>query len=415
METMRSMRQILTITEVNRYIKEIFSQDLLLSQLWLKGEISNFKHHYSGHMYFTLKDEKSLIKCVMFKSYASGIGFTPENGMKIVARGYISVFERDGQYQLYVEEMQPDGLGSLYIAFEQLKKKLQDEGLFDSGTKKELPYLPKSIGVITSSTGAVIKDIINVTGRRFPNIKIKVYPVLVQGPQSAQMISKAIRTFNRLNCVDLIILARGGGSLEELWPFNEEVVARSIFESEIPLVSAVGHETDFTIADFTADVRASTPSAAAELAVPEKKVLAQKILDYELRLQRALIKNININKVRYERLEKSIAFRQPYNRINQERIRLDNLSKHMNNALSVWKNKTEMKMTLLMEKLDILSPLNVLSRGYSIVKSQNTGKLVKSVEDIGVGDTAEINLKDGFIYGRVLSVLKRTGEKSDEE
>jgi|LSQX01.2.fsa_nt_gb exodeoxyribonuclease VII large subunit len=409
------MQYILTVSELNRYIKEMFSQDLILSQLWIKGEISNFKHHYSGHMYFTLKDEKSLIKCVMFKSYTYSMKFTPENGMKIIARGYVSVFERDGQYQLYVEEMQPDGLGSLYIAFEQLKKKLQDEGLFDKNIKKKLPYLPKSIGVITSSTGAVIRDIINVTGRRFPNIAIKIFPVAVQGPQAAPMISRAIKTLNKLECVDLIILARGGGSLEELWPFNEETVARGIFKSKIPIISAVGHETDFTIADFVADVRAPTPSAAAEIAVPEKRVLIRKTIDLKLRLQNSLVKSININRVRYERLEGSIVFKQPYNVINQERVRLDNLCRHMYNALFTRKEKTRMRMRFLIDKLDMLSPLNVLSRGYGIVKSKYTNTLVKSVEDIKIDDKVEITLKDGTIDAGVLSIIKGVDEKREKE
>jgi len=409
------MQYILTVSELNRYIKEIFSGDPVLTGLWIKGEMSNYKHHYSGHMYFTLKDEKSLIKCVMFKSQTYSLKFNPENGMKVMARGYVSVFERDGQYQLYIEEMQPDGLGSLYLAFEQLKKKLQDEGLFDKRVKKMLPHLPKSIGVITSSTGAVIRDIINVTSRRFPNVKIKILPVPVQGIQAAPMISKAIQIFNRLECVDVIILARGGGSLEELWPFNEEVVARSIFQSNIPVISAVGHETDFTIADFVADVRAPTPSAAAELVVPEKRVLIQKIIDMKLRLQNTLLKSVNINRVKYERLEGSIVFKQPYNRINQERVRLDNLCRYMHNALLTRKEKAKMSMIFLIDKLDMLSPLNVLSRGYGIVKSKDAGMLVKSVDEVKIGDKVEIALKDGIIDAGVLSIAKRVGDKRDKQ
>lgn len=409
------MQYILTVSELNRYIKEIFSRDLVLSNLWIKGEISNYKHHYSGHMYFTLKDEKGLVKCVMFKGQTYGLKFSPENGMKVIARGYVSVFERDGQYQLYIEEMQPDGLGSLHLAFEQLKKKLQVEGLFDKSIKKKLPYLPKSIGVITSSTGAVIRDIINVTSRRFPNIEIKIFPVAVQGVQAAPTISRAIKILNQLKCVDVIILARGGGSLEELWPFNEEVVARSIFQSNIPIISAVGHETDFTIADFVADLRAPTPSAAAEIVVPEKRVLVQKTNDLQLRLQNALLKSININRVRYERLEGSIAFKQPYNRINQERLRIDNLTRHMQNALLAQKEKTKMRISFLIDKLDMLSPLNVLSRGYSIVKSKDTNMLVKSVEGVKTEDKVEITLKDGTIDAKVLSIEKRMGEKRGTE
>lgn len=391
------MQNIFTVTELNKRIKELISRDEVLAGLWVKGEISNYKHHYSGHLYFTLKDEKSIIKCVMFKGQAYTLMFAPENGIKVMARGYVSVFERDGQYQLYVEEMQPDGLGSLYLAFEQLKKKLESEGLFDKSVKKRLPYLPRAIGVVTSSTGAVIRDIINVVGRRFPNVGIKLLPVAVQGEQAAFTISRAIRIINRLNCVDVLIIARGGGSLEELWPFNEEIVARSIYESQIPVVSAIGHETDFTIADFVSDVRAPTPSAAAEIVVPEKRILKQKIADLELRLQNALLKSVNIYRMRFARLSGSIVFRQPYNRINQERLRLDNLNRHMYNSLSTGKEKARMHISFLIDKLNMLSPLNVLARGYGIVRSSRDNKLIRSVNDTGPGEKIVITVKDGSI------------------
>ncbi|HEX3027984.1 MAG TPA: exodeoxyribonuclease VII large subunit, partial [Clostridia bacterium] len=240
------MNYVLSVTEINRYIREIISKDMILSNVWVKGEISNYKYHYSGHMYFTVKDENSLLKCVMFRTNAAGLKFKPENGMKVIIRGYVSVFERDGQYQLYAEEMQPDGIGNLHLAFEQLKMKLQEEGLFDQKYKKKIPYLPESIGVITSRTGSVIKDIINIVSRRFQNIQLKILPVAVQGEQASAQIARAVRRFNELGNVDVIIIARGGGSLEELWAFNEEIVARSIFASELPVISAVGHETDFT-------------------------------------------------------------------------------------------------------------------------------------------------------------------------
>jgi len=391
------MQHVLSVSEVNKYIKEVIGGDLILSDIWIKGEISNYKNHYSGHMYFTLKDEKSVVKCVMFKGQAFGLKFSPENGIKVMARGYISVFERDGQYQLYVEEMQPDGIGSLYLAFEQLKRKLQEEGLFDNSYKKKLPFLPKSIGVVTSSTGAVIRDIINVVSRRFQNVNIKLYPVSVQGIQAAPSISKAIKRLNQFKCVDIIILARGGGSLEELWPFNEERVARSIFESKIPIISAIGHETDYTIADFVADLRAPTPSAAAEIVVPEKHALKQKIIDLKLRLKNALLQNININKMNLRRLNESIIFKQPYNRINQERIRLDNLERNMVVTLLEQKDQAKVKMQFLIGKLDVLSPISILSRGYSIVKLKKNKKLIKSVDDVNAGDIIEINVEDGII------------------
>ena len=258
----------MTVCELNNYIKDVIDNDMMLNNVYIKGEISNFKNHYSGHMYFTLKDEKSLIKCVMFKSYTGNLDFVPKDGMNVVVLGTVSVFERDGVYQIYVKGMEEDGMGALYKAYEQLKEKLQDEGLFDEKYKKKIPMLPTSIGVVTSSTGAVIRDIINVTTRRFPKVNIKLFPSQVQGKGAAQTIVKAIEYFNFEKNVDLIIVARGGGSLEDLWPFNEEVTARAIFKSEIPIISAVGHETDFTIADFVADLRAPTPSAAGELAVP---------------------------------------------------------------------------------------------------------------------------------------------------
>jgi len=397
-------QNVFTVSEVNRYIKEIIDGDLNLSDIWIKGEISNYKYHYSGHMYFTLKDEKSLIKSVMFRSQTLRLKFVPENGMKVIARGYISVFERDGQYQLYVEEMQPDGLGSLYLAFEQLKNKLEKEGLFDNKHKKKIPFLPRSIGVVTSSTGAVIRDIINILSRRFENFNLKLYPVSVQGVQAAPSISNAIKRLNELKCVDVIILARGGGSLEELWPFNEEQVARSIFESEIPIISAVGHETDFTIADFVADLRAPTPSAAAELVIPEKRILKQRIIDLEFRLQNAMIKNININRMNLRRLNESIVFRQPFNRINQERMKLDNLERNMTVILLNQKEREKARIKFLIEKLNALSPLNILARGYSIVKLKESKKLVKSVSDVNAGDNIEITVNDGLIQASVIDL-----------
>ncbi len=391
------MQKILSVSELNRYIKQIVSTDHVLSGLWIKGEISNFKSHYSGHMYFTLKDEASLLKCVMFKGNASLLRFVPENGMKVIIRGYISVFERDGQYQLYAEEMQPDGLGNLHLAFEQLKKKLQEEGLFDERFKKKLPYLPKCIGVVTSPTGAVIRDICNVLGRRFGNIELKVYGVAVQGELAPKQIARAIRKLNELNCVDLIIVARGGGSLEELWAFNEEVVARSIFESQIPVISAVGHETDFTIADFAADLRAPTPSVAAEIAVPEKKILERKLAELSARLETSLVKNLNTKRDKLSKLSQSFAFKQPYNRVYQERMRLDQLNKYLNRGIAANVEQAASRLSLLAGKLDAMSPLGIISRGYSIVKKASDKSIIKSIENVCEGEELEINVIDGSI------------------
>ncbi len=391
------MRYILTVSELNKYIKEVLSKDLILSSLWIKGEISNYKNHYSGHMYFTIKDESSLLKCVMFKTYNEGLKFTPENGMKVIIKGYVSVFERDGQYQLYVEAMQPDGLGALHKAFEQLKKKLLEEGLFDAKYKKSIPRLPQSIGVVTSSTGAVVRDILNILGRRFPNINVRIFPVAVQGESASRDIARAIKKLNEIGCVDVIILARGGGSLEELWAFNEEIVARSIFTSEIPIISAIGHETDFTISDFVADMRAPTPSAAAEIVVPDKAALKNTLTSLNIRLINSLKKNTVLCRGRHERLLRSIIFRHPYNKIYQERMRVDILYKNTVKAFKKSKDMRKLRLSMLAGKLDALSPLTVLARGFSVVKLKRTDTFIKSVNDVECGDEIEINVVDGKI------------------
>lgn len=398
------MQYILSVSEINRYVREIFSKDAILSSLWVKGEISNYKSHYSGHMYFTLKDEKSILKCVMFKSQASGLKFEPENGMKVIIRGYISVFERDGQYQLYAQEMQPDGIGNLHMAFEQLKKKLGDEGLFDEKRKKKIPYLPRRIGVVTSITGAVIRDIINVLNRRFPNFELKIFPVQVQGEVAPAQIAKAVKKLNELKCVDVIIVARGGGSLEELWAFNEEVVARSVFNSEIPVISAVGHETDYTICDFVADLRAPTPSAAAELVLPEKTSLFYTIRNLDVRLTNSLQNFISVKRMRLERLKQSVVFKQPYNIVYQSRLKMDALNKDMYKALGTCKDNIKNQLAVLSGKLDALSPLKILSRGYSITRRKSDGVLVKTVSDVKTGEQVEINVRDGLIFCMVEDV-----------
>ncbi len=390
-----SIKNILSVSELNKYMKDLVSRDIILSGLWVKGEISNFKNHYSGHFYFTLKDEKAVLKCVMFRSHAASLPFIPEDGMKVLIRGYISIFERDGQYQLYAEEMQPDGVGALYVAFEKLKKRLQAEGLFDESQKKKLPYIPGSIGVITSSTGAVIRDIINVLSRRFFHVNIKLYPVQVQGEQAAGQIAAAVKRLNELNMVDVIIVARGGGSLEELWAFNEEIVARSIYESRIPVISAVGHETDFTISDFVADVRASTPSAAAELVMPERTLVENRLDSLKMRIRNAMIKKMSMERLALKRLSESVAFRQPYNKVYQERMLLDVQKRYLYKALTALNSGYRNKLSLLAARLDTLSPLNSLARGYSIVKSGKDDTLVKSVHNVSVGDRLEVYLKDG--------------------
>ncbi len=388
------MNRVFSVSDINNYIKQLVSNDGILSGLSVRGEISNFKHHYTGHMYFTIKDENSVLKCVMFKTQANMLKFVPQNGNKVIVSGYISVFERDGQYQLYASDMQPDGLGALHLAFEQLKNKLQEEGLFDAAIKKKLPLLPKSIGVVTSSTGAVIRDIINVTYRRHSNMKLVLYPVAVQGVQAAGQIAAAIQKLNQLGQVDVIIVARGGGSLEELWAFNEEVVARSVFASKIPVISAVGHETDFTICDFVSDMRAPTPSAAAELAVPDVEVLKYKLQNYNVRMKSALVKKLTICETQLQKIKTRPVFRQPYDKLNQYRLKLDNEVKHLfrNNEMFIKDKKAQ--FALLAGKLDALSPLKILERGYSVVRNPE-GTIVSRLEQINIGDMLEVSLKDG--------------------
>ncbi len=390
----------ITVTELNLYIKDKFNKDEYLNNVLIKGEISNFKHHYTGHMYFTLKDENSLIKCIMFKSYTANLNFVPRDGMKVIILGTVSVFERDGVYQIYCKAMQEDGLGSLHVAYEELKAKLEQEGLFDPKYKKAIPKMPKCIGVLTSNTGAVIRDIINVSTRRNPNVNIKLLPVPVQGEGAAIKIAKAIKIMNEQKLADVIILARGGGSLEDLWPFNEEIVARAIFESELPIISAVGHETDFSISDFVADLRAPTPSAAAELAVPNISDIILKLDNYNLRYKNALKKKIEIMKLRYEKCMTNRVFSNPLQNVQERYLQLDKINKNMqiaiNNKIQI--NKT--KMVELITKLDTLSPLKTLTRGYSLIEKDN--KIVKTVKELKKGDEVSVKLIDGNAKAKIM-------------
>ena len=383
----------ITVTDLNKYIKNKIADDEYLNNILVKGEISNFKNHYTGHMYFTLKDENSLIKCIMFKTYAQKLNFMPKDGMKVIVLGGVSVFERDGVYQIYVKAMQESGLGDLFTKYQELKNKLEKEGLFSQEQKKPIPMMPKVIGVLSSSTGAVIKDIINVSTRRNPNVHIRLLPVPVQGEGAAEKIAYGIEYMNKKNLADVLILARGGGSLEDLWPFNEEIVAHSIYNSKIPIISAVGHETDFTIADFVADLRAPTPSAAAELAVPDIFEIKQKIEVCQNRLKNALLKKVEIMKLRYEKCMTSSIFKEPTRKINENYIKLD---MYINNLLNLIKTKQEQEKSRYVElvaKLDALSPLKTLTRGYSI--TLKNGKIIKSIKELEQGDIVDIRLLDG--------------------
>lgn len=398
------MQQKLTVSQLTKYIKQMFSFDNLLSNVCVTGEVSNFKLHSSGHMYFTLKDEKSVIKCVMFKTQNRRLRFRPEDGLKVIIRGYISVYEAGGSYQLYPEFMEPDGLGDLHLAYEQLKQKLELEGLFSLEHKKKLPFLPKSIGVITSPTGAVIRDIMNVLYRRYENVVLKIFPVMVQGENAGKQISQALDMLNKNRIVDVVILARGGGSLEELWPFNEEIVARSIFKSEIPVISAVGHETDYSISDFVADLRAPTPSAAAELVVPEKEALQKYIMDIRLRLKRALAGRIKKDRQFLNQLAKSPSLRHPLDRLNQLHIELGQVNKRMENAMGRKLEAAKSRLSVVCGKMDALSPLMVLSRGYSITRDFSK-EIIKSVLLIKPGDMLEVTMTDGSLMCSVKEII----------
>ena len=389
-----------SVTDLNKYIKNKIAEDENLSNIIVKGEISNFKHHYTGHLYFTLKDENSLIKCIMFKSYAQKLNFEPKDGMKVYIFGAVSVFERDGVYQIYAKAMEEDGLGDLYTKYQRLKEELEKKGLFDESHKQKIPMFPKVVGVLTSQTGSVIRDIINVSTRRNPNVYIRLLPVPVQGEGAAEKIANGIEYMNKNQLADVLILARGGGSLEDLWPFNEEVVANSIYNSKIPIISAVGHETDFSISDFVADLRAPTPSAAAELAVPDIYEIKQKINTYQNRLKMALTKKLEIMKLRYEKCMSSSVFKEPTRRINENYIKIDTYVKQLENLINKVKEKNKNKYIELVSKLDTLSPLKTLTRGYSIVEKE--GKIIKSVADLKTEDEISIRLKDGEKQAKII-------------
>ena len=397
---MKYTEMAISVTDLNKYIKNKIADDEYLSNILIKGELSNFKHHYTGHLYFTLKDENSLIKCIMFKSYAQKLNFEPKDGMKVYILGSVSVFERDGVYQIYAKVMEEDGVGDLYTKYQKLKEELEKKGLFDVSHKQKIPMMPKVIGVLTSQTGSVIRDIINVSTRRNPNVYIRLLPVPVQGEGAAEKIAEGIEYMNKNQLADIIILARGGGSLEDLWPFNEEIVAYSIYESKIPIISAVGHETDFSISDFVADLRAPTPSAAAELAVPDIYELKQKINIYQNRLKMALTKKLEIMKLRYDKCMSSSVFKEPTRRIQENYIKIDAYVKQLENIINKIKEKNKNKYIELVSKLDTLSPLKTLTRGYSIIEKD--GKIVKSITDLQAEDEISIRLKDGEKQAKII-------------
>jgi len=439
------IQNYVTVTALTKYIKRKFDYDPNLRDIYVKGEISNFKQHSSGHMYFTLKDEKARLSAVMFSSNNASLVFQPENGMKVLIRGEISVFEQSGNYQIYAREMHLDGIGDLFVAYQQLKDKLQNEGLFSQEYKKELPTYPHTIGVITSPTGAAVRDIITTLKRRFPMGNVQLFPALVQGPQAPHSIVKAIQQANKMEQVDVLIVGRGGGSIEELWAFNDEAVARAIFASDIPIISAVGHETDTTIADFVSDVRAATPTAAAELAVPHYLELKKTLASLVSKMTNYVTKEIKQKETALSRLNRSYAFRYPEKLYQQKMEQLDRVleklqketeryytkkaeklqnthqqlikyhpknkmdmyneqlfkqQKQMNRAMNTIIQSKGQVFASMTSKLTVLNPLNIMERGYSIAFDKNNS-VIKSKQQVQSGDEISVIVKDGQIICEV--------------
>ena len=390
-----------SVSDVNRYLKDLLAREPLLSGLSVRGEISNFKQYPSGHCYFTLKDANSALKCVMFRSRAQYLRFLPQNGMQVVAGGTISVYERDGVYQLYVDSLMPEGTGDLALAFEQLKKKLSAEGLFDQSRKQPLPAFPKKIGVVTSPAGAVLRDIYRVSKRRWPSVQLVLYPVQVQGEGAAEQIARGIDFFAEEYAVDVIIAGRGGGSMEDLWAFNEEPVVRAIEACPVPLISAVGHETDFTLADFAADVRAATPSQAAELAVPDRAEVKRQVENLTSQLTRQMRREIDLRRQRLDHVLQSRVMRQPQSMLAERRQRLDFLLAGLQNTAKQELQNKSHGLKLLLNRLAAINPAAVLGRGYGIVTKQD--KLVSSINAVEIDDEIQLSLTDGSLKARVLA------------
>lgn len=393
-------QQVLTITQINEYIRAMMDQDRLLNSVAVKGEISNYKLYPSGHHYFTLKDETGALKCVMFKGNAFKMRFRPENGMKVIAMGKISVFPRDGAYQLYCTGLVLDGVGDLYAAFEQLKAKLQAQGLFDPAHKKPLPKYPGTIGIITSSAGAAVHDMLRILRKRYPLSKVLLFPVRVQGVEAPSEIASAIRYANYYRLADLLIVGRGGGSIEDLWAFNEEIVARAIYDSRIPVISAVGHEPDVTISDFVADLRAATPSNAAELAVPDQDALRQILDSMAAGMAVSMEKRIKNARQHLHVLSKSAALQSPQGYLIQKRKALQMVGNRLIAAQNMQLSRSNQRFIAITAKLDAMSPLKVLTRGYSMVENEQH-ILVRSVKDVSRGERVSILVADGKIDATV--------------
>ena len=387
---------IYSVTQVNQYIKGLLDRDGALAGLFVRGELSNYKAYPSGHHYFSLKDAEGAIRCVMFRREAMGLRFRPENGMKVVAFGRVTVFPRDGQYQLYCSELTPDGVGDLHVAFEQLKQKLYQEGLFDPAHKKPIPRYPRKIALITSPAGAAVRDMLRILGARWPIAQIRILPVRVQGEGAAEEIAAAIRWANLHQAADLIITGRGGGSMEDLWAFNEECVARAVYGSQIPVISAVGHEPDVTIADFTADLRAATPSNAAELAVPDQNEIYAALASLGARMEQASRQRLLRERQRLERLRESRVMADPRRYFQEKRLLLDYQSRRLGHGLSASVSGQRERFARLAAALDALSPLKVLGRGYAIAQ-KGDGSVIASVRDACPGESFSLRLSDGQV------------------
>lgn len=388
--------KIFTVGQINRYIRNLLENDFILSSLLVKGEISNFKAHSSGHLYFTLKDTSGALSCVMFRQDAAGLPFEPENGMQVVVYGHVSLYEKTGQYQLYAEFLEPLGIGALQVAFEQLKEKLAAEGLFDGDFKREIPKNPSCIAVITSPTGAAVRDILQIVKRRDPNVKVAIFPTLVQGEQAAVDIVHSLKLVNEWGKADVIILGRGGGSMEDLWCFNDENVARAVFASEIPVISAVGHETDFTITDFVADMRAPTPSAAAELATMPLSERREAFHRLELRLERDVSALLTSCRRRLDLLKSRPVMERPLERIYRTMMDVEETQQRLDKEMTNRLMQRAERWQYLTNRLEAASPLAVMSRGY-VMAVTSSGKLLTSVKQAEVGDRVTLHLQDGKI------------------
>ena len=388
--------KIFTVGQINRYIRNLLENDFILSSLLVKGEISNFKAHSSGHLYFTLKDASGALSCVMFRQDAAGLPFEPENGMQVVVYGHISLYEKTGQYQLYAEFMEPLGIGALQVAFEQLKEKLAEEGLFDGDFKREIPKNPSCIAVITSPTGAAVRDILQIVKRRDPNVKVAIFPTLVQGEQAAADIVRSLKLVNEWGKADVIILGRGGGSMEDLWCFNDENVARAVFASEIPVISAVGHETDFTITDFVADMRAPPPSAAAELATTPLAERREAFHRLELRLERDVSALLTSCRRRLDLLKSRPVMERPLERIYRTMMDVEETQQRLDKEMTNRLMQRAERWQYLTNRLEAASPLAVMSRGY-VMAVTSSGNLLTSVKQAEVGDRVTLHLQDGKI------------------